>query len=306
MRRRSAFAVVLLLATVRPAPLPAQQPTLADVLSRAAQALAALDDQSRLLACDERYTQKFDRIREMLGFEPSVEGGRAPVGSHSEVGAAAMDKREWTAEVVLLATPGNSATGFPWMEFRDVISVNQKPVGDGVSRLGILTTAPFEVAAPKAVQISQGAAAYLFGRLARVTDLPRAAILFLHPSNQPRFEFKKAGERTIDGVRTWEVKFRETRKPTIVRASGDKDSPSTGSFWIDSASGHVLMSVLRSADSSSVYDESTVIYQADAATGVWLPAELKERIVDEDRGLRVEATASFGNWRVVPRRRGSR
>ena len=204
---------------------------------------------------------------------------------------------------MLAATPGNQAGGFPWMEFRDVIEVNGKPVRDGRSRLAFLASEPLDTAGAQAVAVSQDAAAFLFGRLARAIDVPRAAVLFLHPANQSRVQFTKGGTRRIDGVQTIEVRFKETGRPTIIRGSGDRDAPSSGSFWIDPRTGNVLMSILKSPDSSTVFDELTITYREEPATGLWLPAQLKERIVDDDAGLRVEATATFTNWRVVTLKR---
>jgi hypothetical protein len=128
------------------------------------------------------------------------------------------------------------------------------------------------------------------------------ALLFLHPTNQSRFEFKKAGERTISGVKTWEVRYREKATPSIIRATGDKEAPSTGAFWIDPATGHVLMSLFKSADSSTVYDELTVTYKQDPTTSLWLPVEMKENVVDEDAQMKLEGSATFTKWRIVPRK----
>ena len=279
-----------------PGPLLSQAPALADVLARAASRAAALADSTRVVTCEERYVQKLSKLRAIVGYEYS-----GPVGSRSEVTAAPLDGREWVAELAVLGTPSNEPFGFPWMEFRDVVSVDGKPVGDGVSRLKVLQTDPSDAAGIKAVQYSGEAGRHVFGRLVRAVDLPRAAFVILHASNQPRFEFKKGGEKVVGGVRTWEIRFKEKTKPTMIRASGGKDSISSGSFWIDPETGNVVMSLLKSPDSSDFYDEQTVTYQEAPGTGLWLPSGLKERVVDDEAGLRVEASATFTNWRVVPR-----
>jgi len=273
-----------------------QAPTLSDVLARAADRAAVLADPTRVVTCEERYHQRLSKLRAIVGYE-----GQGPVGSRSDVSPAALDARDWVAELALVGTPSNEAFGFPWMEFRDVVLVNGKPVGDGSSRLKLLQADASTQAAAKATAFSADAGQHMFGRLVRAVDVPRAASVILHVSNQPRFEFKKGGERQIGGVRAWEVKFKEKVKPTMIRASGGKDSVSTGSFWIDPATGNVLMSLIKSPDSSDVYDEQTVTYREVAGTGLWLPAELKERVVDDEAGQRVEATGTFTNWRIVPR-----
>jgi len=269
---------------------------MADVLARAAARAAGLADSTRVVTCEERYVQKRSKLRAIVGYE-----GSGPVGSRSDVTPASLDSREWIAELALLGTPSNEPFGFPWMEFRDVVSVNSKPVGGGVSRLKVLQTDPSDAAGLKAVEYSGEAGRHVFGRLVRAVDLPRAAFVILHASNQPRFEFKKGGEKVIGGVRAWEIKFKEKTKPTMIRASGGKDSISSGSFWVDPETGNVVMSLLKSPDSSDFYDEQTVTYREAPGTGLWLPAELRERVVDDEAGFRVEATATYTNWKVVPR-----
>ena len=144
---------------------------------------------------------------------------------------------------------------------------------------------------------------YLFARMVRVIELPRTATIFLHPANQPRFEFKKGGQRTIDGVKTVEVKFQERTRPTIIRGGGDRDAPSQGSFWIDPATGHALMSVLKNGDSSTLHDELTMTYREAPGLGLFLPAQLVEKVTDDDAGLKVDAKAAFTKWRAISRAR---
>lgn len=292
-------ASLAVVATVR-APLIAQQPALADVLAKAAERVVAFSDPTRVLTCEERYKQILERVRELVGFDA---GAGSPSGSRSEVSAVGMNTRVWIAELVIVATPGNQADGLPWREFRDVVSVDGKMVRDGQSRLANLASLPADVGGFKALEASQEASNFMFGRLQRAADIPRAALLFLHPANQSRFEFKKGGQRTIDGVKTWEVKFKEKSAPTIIRASGDKDAPSIGSFWIDPTTGDVLESYLKSADFKEVYDELTVTYAKDPETGLRLPATLVERVIDEIAALRVQATATFTKWHAVARKK---
>ncbi len=140
------------------------------------------------------------------------------------------------------------------------------------------------------------------GRLSRADLIPRLAFVFLHAANQPRFEFTRSGNRTIDGVKTREVRFKEVARPTIIRASDGKDAPSEGSFWIDPATGEVLMSRIRNADSSSLSLVQTLTFRRDEATGLRLPASMEEKVVDDDDAIRVEGTSTFSKWRIVPRK----
>ncbi len=131
--------------------------------------------------------------------------------------------------------------------------------------------------------------------------LPRLSALFLHAVNQPRFAFTKGGGRTIQGVKTTEVKFQEKGVPTIIRSSTGQDAPSSGSFWIDPATGAVLGSFLKNGDSSALYDELTITYALDPATGLWLPASLAEKMYDSQDEKEIDGKGTFKGWRFAPR-----
>ncbi len=104
-------------------------------------------------------------------------------------------------------------------------------------------------------------------------------------------------------MKTIEVKFQETGSPTILKGTSGGDAKSTGSFWIDPASGAVLSSFLKNGDSSAVYDELTITYALDAATNLWLPASLVERMYDSEDEKEIDGKGTFTNWRAVPRGR---
>ena len=263
-----------------------QQPAMADVLARAAQSVTAFADPSRLSVCEESYKHTFLRL--MVNAAGQIE--RLPQGGH-----------EWTAELAITATPQDERAGFPWMEFRDIVMFDRKPARDGVSRLGMLATQPWNTAGPEAMKITRDTAGTQFGRLDRAVLLPRLACLFLHAANQPRFVFRKAGERKIEGINTWEIKYQEKATPTIVLSTAGKDAPSTGSLWVDPATGQVLQSVLKNGDSSALYDEMTVKYALDQTIGLWLPASLADKTIDVEEEREVEGKGTFKKWRIVPR-----
>jgi len=264
----------------------AQVSSMADVLARAAQYVTAFTDPSRLIVCEESYRHTFLRL--MVNSVGQLE--RLPQGGH-----------EWVAELAIAATPHEEKTGFPWIEFRDIVTLDRRPARDGVSRLGMLATQPWNDAGPEAMKITRETAGTQFGRLDRAVLLPRLACLFLHAANQPRFTFKKGGERKIEGINTWEVKYQEKATPTIIFSTAGKDAPSTGSFWIDPATGQVLMSVLKNGDSSALYDEMTVKYALDQAIGLWLPTSLVDKTIDIEDEREVEGKGTFKKWRIVPR-----
>jgi hypothetical protein len=281
------LAVFLLFASARGAVF-AQQPTLEDVLAKAAQYVTAFTDPSRALVCEEAYEHTY--YRRMLNTAAGSE--RLP-----------QNTRRWVAEKVVLATPADEKAGFPWLEFRDIVNLDKKPARDGVSRLAKLLIEPKDPDVNAAMSITRESAGLQTGRLERMAVLPRLLAVFLHAANQPRFAFTKGGNRTIKGVKTIEVKFQETGSPTILKSTSGGDAKSTGSFWVDPASGAVLSSFLKNGDSSAVYDELTITYALDAATNLWLPASLVERMYDSEDEKEIDGKGTFTNWRFAPRDR---
>jgi hypothetical protein len=279
---------VLALAFLSPAHLivSAQQPVLPDVLAKAAQYVAAFADPGRVLLCEEHGAQTFVRLKVNAAGRVETQ----PVGS-----------RTWVGEMAIMASPGNEKTGFPWVEYRDVLSLDGKSVHEK-SRLAGLSTQPLAQAMQEAETATREAMETRLGLFLRAGLLPRAALVFLHPSNQPRFDFKKGGEKTIEGVKTWEVRYQEKARPTIFMA-GETPAPCTGSFWIDPATGHVLATLLKNSDPAILSDEQSVNYKLNQATGLWLPAQLIEKMSDDaDEPSRVDGTITFTNWHAVPRK----
>jgi len=279
------LAAFLLIASARGAVF-AQQPTLEEVLAKAAQYVTAFADPSRALVCEEAYEHTYYRRMMNTG------GGSERVPQNT---------RRWVAEKVVMPTPTEEKAGFPWIEFRDIVSLDKKPARDGVSRLPKLLIEPKVPNLAEALQITKESTGTQVGRLERMVVLPRLLSVFLHAVNQPRFTFSKGGNRTIKGVKTVEAKFQEKGSPTILKSSSGQDAPSNGSFWIDPATGAVLASFLKNGDSSAVYDELTITYALDAATNLWLPASLGERMFDSEDEKEIDGKGTFTNWRAVPR-----
>ena len=281
----SLLAAILVLA-VGHAAVFAQQPTLEDVLAKAAQYVAAFADPSRALVCEESYEHTY--YRRMV----NTAGGSERVPQNT---------RRWVAEKVVLATPSEEGSGFPWIEFRDIVTLDRKPVRDGVSRLPKLLVEPTIPNLTEALQITKESTGSQTGRFERMVVLPRLPFVFLHAVNQPRFTFTKGGNRTIKGVKTMEVKYQETGSPTVIRSSSGQSAPSTGSFWVDPATGAVLASFFKNGDSPELYDELTTTYELDQATGLWLPASLVERMYDTYDEKEIDGKGTFKNWRSVAR-----
>src|SRR5262245_1393949 len=73
------------------------------------------------------------------------------------------------------------------------------------------------------------------------------------PQNLERFTFTKKGARTIDGSKTVEIQFKETKQPTLITTRAGRDVPLEGSLWVmdDGTVVRTRMKVERFADAEA-------------------------------------------------------
>jgi hypothetical protein len=82
----------------------------------------------------------------------------------------------------------------------------------------------------------------------------------------------------------------------MIRTDGEKDLPSKGRFWIDPATGRVLMSEL-SVENRNLRATIDVSYQSEPLLGLLVPIEMRERYEIRRDGSRVDGTATYGRFR---------
>ena len=179
-----------------------------------------------------------------------------------------------------------------WVGFRDVFEVDGVGVEDRRDRLlTVLLNRPAD-GLLQGRRIADESARYNLGALQRNFNTPTMALFFLHPKNQERFRYTKAGEDTIDGIHVWIVRYKETATPTIVRTTTGGAVPASGTFWIDPTSGRVFRTLLelhagveqaaaanRSGERRELRPAAVNIavnYKMDARFGVPLPSEMRE------------------------------
>jgi len=240
---------------------PGEPPTLPEVLARAAEAAAAFATPDRRIMCEERGEQTL--LVKIWGVEERV---------YDEFVAM----RDVVLSLDLSTTPARRSSSAPWEEVLRVVSVS-----------------PLRAAGPT----KEGRMLDEFGKppnfpaLWSGAHLPRMAAVLLHGINQPRFQFTKAGEASVSGVRAWEIRFRETGSPPLFTA------PVEGSLWVDPSGGHVVKSVIRTTGRGPL-DEMTVTFASNRVTSLWLPATMKQRTEllarsRMGRNLIVETAATF-------------
>ena len=95
----------------------------------------------------------------------------------------------------------------------------------------------------------------------------------------------------------WVIDYQETASETIVR-TGDRhrrDFPMRGRFWIEPASGRVMMSeiVARNRALNATIDVS---YQSEPLVGMFVPIEMREEYRDPS-GTHITGNATYGHFR---------
>jgi hypothetical protein len=185
----------------------------------------------------------------------------------------------------------STASASRWLTFRDVYSVNGRPVRDREERLARLFINPAPDAIDRAGQISRDGYRYNVGSADRTVANPLLALGFLQSEYRGRFEYRIAGIDTSFGPDVWIVKFKERIRPTLLRTSDNRNVVSLGRFWIDGASGRVLQTELETSSGDRVM--TTFTY--DERLQMDVPSEMRD--IAWANHTPVTGTATYSNFR---------
>jgi hypothetical protein len=268
--------------------LAAQEPSLEDVLARAATYVADFQRQLSGIVAEESYLQEV---------KPSASRGMR---------AAIFPRRLLKSDFLLVRPEGMDR----YVEFRDVFEVDSRPVRDRQERVTKLFLDKSISAAGQMQSIISESARYNVGNVHRTMNTPMLPLTFLLNSYQWRFQFKRTNNRKADidlpegdaaeGARfrvsttMWVIEFREKERKTVIRRPDGSDFPAKGRYWIDPASGAVLMTelVMSAPDMLATVNVS---YQSESLLGFRVPVEMRERY--DTRGDRVEGSATYSRFR---------
>ena len=258
------------------------EPPLATVLARAATYVA--DYQVRLagIVAEEHYRQN--------------------VQSTSRGGRTNRQFRELRSDVLMVKPAGGEG---PWLQFRDVFEVDRKPIRDRDQRLYKLfvESSGSTEARARAETIQAESARYNIGPIMRTINMPILALLFLERKVQPiiTFQRKDAGNvKRFAGLAAerdvWLIEYKETHDGTLVRGAGDRDIPSHGRLWIDSATGRILRTELVSED-LSVRAVIDVSYKSEPGLDLLVPDEMREIYLLRRTESRIDGRAEYSRFR---------
>jgi hypothetical protein len=264
----------------------APEPTLADVLRRAAVYIAEFHVRLSSIVAEETYTQDWYSV--------------GPKGK-------TFQRRELRSDLVLMK-PASAAS---WAEFRDVFEVDGRAIRSRDGRLERMLREPAGAGSMHVSTIVAESARFNIGDVDRNVNTPVFALRFLEAGNQPRFKFTRtAGAGPVPTASTaapadsvfrvstevWVVAYHEVRSGTLIRTARRKDQPARGRFWIEPDTGRVLVSELV-VDDRSVRATIDVSFQSEPLLEMLVPIAMRERYEGKKSGSIVEGRATYGRFR---------
>ena len=282
------FASVALLAAPQPPP---PEPTLATVLERAAAYVAEFYRRLSGIVAEEHYVQNWYSLR------------RAE--------RTTLSHRELRSDLVLMK-PSSDA---PWTEFRDVFWVDGRTIRSRDDRLEALLREPTDRASADVSTILAESARFNIGDVDRNVNTPLFTLRFLEAANQARFRFTRSAEAMPEATASaavpapsdrvfrvstevWVIAYDEVRSPTLIRSAQRKDRPAHGRFWIEPATGRVLVSELIVSD-RRIRATIDVSFQSEPLLEMLVPVAMRERYESKPSRSVLEGQATYGRFRPL-------
>ncbi len=230
----------------------------------------------------------------------------ATVATERYVQTAANESRTLESEFAIVKLSGVST----WLGFRDVLSVDGKPVRDREARLTRLFgdaaagRGVGQSTASQAMSIVRESARFNIGSIERTINNPALVLELLDPSHHRGFRFSKQSEEELAGVRAWRIRFVERQTPTIIQTPNGRHVPSTGEFWVDPATGRLMrvdvilrLSGLLTMPGRSFAATVKVMFGAEPVLDLWVPVRMLEEYVAANGPTLQKGDASYTNYR---------
>ena len=133
----------------------------------------------------------------------------------------------------------------------------------------------------EARRLSDESARFNIGSIERNFNVPTTTLFFFIRDNHGRFKF--AARRVMDDG-TWEISFRETSTPTLIRTPDGSSVHVSGTLFVRPDTGIVVRTVLamemiagRGATPRRGTGQVDVTYRRVEDLKMWLPASMDER-----------------------------
>ena len=245
------------------------EPALDAVLERVHAYLAAYAKQLPAIIATERYQQR--------------------VGSGMR-----RNQRVLVSDYGLIQVQGDSE----WLGFREVLTVDGKPVVDSAARLAELLAKPSAHALQQARRIAEESSRYNIGPIVRTINDPAVVLELLDKRHRDRMRFSRNGETaTVDGIRAWVVRYQEVGGPTIIRTRDLKDLPVRGRVWVDPEGGRILRADAAIDLGFGVTGTLDVSFEYDERLGFAVPSKMTERYTNRNLVIVSSGEATYSNYR---------
>lgn len=228
-------------------------PSVGEVMRRVAAYVDGYGEKASIVVATEHYTQHSRSMT--LGYEPA--------------------RRRILADFAIVKIDAPRG----WQGFRDVVEVDGERLPDREDRLVRLLTGAGG-GYDEARRLSDESARFNIGPIRRNFNVPTTALFFFSGANLDRFKFTAKG---VDPAGAWEIAFRETSRPTLIRTPSGRSVPSQGSLWVNPDDGTVRRTRLevegfveRDSRRTRGTGRVDVTYQHVEALGMWLPSSMDE------------------------------
>ena len=274
---------------------PPPEPALATVLERAADYVAEFQRRLSGITAEERYVQDWYSV------DPKARpDGRTRRGH-----------RELRSDLVLI----RPSVDAPWTEFRDVFEVDGRAIRDRQDRLEHLLRGPAGVDSADLQAIVAESARFNIGDVDRNVNTPLFTLRFLEADTQRRFRFKRSagdapGATALAATPTpsdrvfrvstevWVIAYDEIGPRTLIRNAQGKDQPAHGRFWIEPATGRVLVSEL-SVEDRRIRATIEVSFQSEPLLEMLVPVAMRERYEIKPTRSLIEGLATYDRFRPL-------
>ena len=278
----SRAVATLIVAAMAIAGAAAQEPSLDEVLSRAAVYVANYQKRLQGIVAEEYYLQNYT----------STGRGR---------GRVFREGRQLRSDILLVKLPAEDW----WLQFRDVFEVNRRPIRDRDQRLYKLFVGADAKADARAQAetIQLESARYNLGPVTRTINIPIMALLFFEHANQRGLKFKQGKPGNVQRFAElaaaddiWVLEFAEKGPGTMVKGADNKDLPSEGRVWLDRTNGRILRTELVTQD-GQLRATIEVFYKATPGLDVLVPGEMRETYIMRQSEVRIDGKATYDKFR---------
>jgi hypothetical protein len=251
------------------------EPSLKDVLRRVGAYVDVYGEKTSIVVATERYTQE-------------VRSSSGSPATH----------RVLLSDFAIVRVEGIRG----WMGFRDVVEVDGTKIENREERL-VQSLISSSGSYDEARRITTESARYNIGSVLRTFNVPTTALFFFKSDGLDRFKFTS---RKNDAGEPWEIAFRETEKPTLIRTPDGRALPTEGSIWVDPANGTIVRTRIkvsdvrtRAAGSNHASADVEVTYQRVAALDMWLPSAMTESYegTEDTSRERITGHAEYSDYR---------